>query len=220
MENRGSGVLALADPSRSCGYKMEPAMQITEMLRSWSQGDESAVERLMPLVYDELHRMARRYMSGEKPGHTLQATALVNEAYLRLVNTSQANWQDRTHFFAVSAQVMRRILVDWARTRQAAKRGSDIPALELNEALAIPMKTGTELVAVDDALKALTLVDARKSQVVELRFFGGLSVEETAEVLKVSRETVNRDWKLAKSWLRRELAQPQPHRAAEQPHGN
>jgi RNA polymerase sigma factor (TIGR02999 family) len=183
-----------------------PAIQITELLRSWSQGDEGAIERLMPMVYDELHRMARRYMSSEKPGHTLQATALVNEAYLRLVDASQANWQNRTHFFAVSAQVMRRILVDWARSRQAAKRGSDMPVLELNEALAVPMQTGSDLVAVDDALKALALVDARKSQVVELRFFGGLNVEETAAVLKVSQDTVHRDWRLAKSWLRRELA--------------
>lgn len=200
---------------------MEPAAnQITELLHSWSQGDEGAIERLMPLVYDELHRMARRYMSNEKPGHTLQATALVNEAYLRLVHASRANWQNRTHFFAVSAQVMRRILVDWARTRQAAKRGSDVPALELDEALAIPASTGTDLVAIDDALKALALVDLRKSQVVELRFFGGLSVEETAEVLKVSQDTVHRDWRLAKSWLRRELSQAQPRGAREQPHGD
>jgi RNA polymerase sigma-70 factor (ECF subfamily) len=198
-------------------YMEQPAIQITQLLQCWSQGDEGAIERLMPLVYDELHRMARRYMSNEKPGHTLQATALVNEAYLRLVNAADANWQNRTHFFAVSAQVMRRILVDWARTRQAAKRGSDVPALELNEALAIPAQTGTDLVAVDDALRALALLDARKSQVVEMRFFGGLSIEETAEVLKVSRETVNRDWRLAKSWLRRELGHPGGDR--EQPHG-
>jgi RNA polymerase sigma-70 factor (ECF subfamily) len=218
LENRGAGVLALADRGLAGGNRMESsANQITQLLQNWSDGDEHAIEQLMPLVYDELHRMARRYMSNEKPGHTLQATALVNEAYLRLVNASEANFQNRTHFFAVSAQVMRRILVDWARTRQAAKRGSDVPALELDEALAIPAQTGTDLVAVDDALKALALVDARKSQVVELRFFGGLSIEETAEVLKVSRETVNRDWRLAKSWLRRELGHPGGDR--EQPHG-
>jgi RNA polymerase sigma factor (TIGR02999 family) len=218
LENRRAGVLALADRGLAGGSGMESsANQITQLLQNWSDGDEHAIEQLMPLVYDELHRMARRYMSSEKPGHTLQATALVNEAYLRLVNASEANFQNRTHFFAVSAQVMRRILVDWARTRQAAKRGSDVPALELNEALAIPAQTGTDLVAVDDALKALALVDARKSQVVELRFFGGLSIEETAEVLKVSRETVNRDWRLAKSWLRRELGHPGGDR--EQPHG-
>jgi RNA polymerase sigma-70 factor, ECF subfamily len=186
-----------------------PAIQITQLLQSWSQGDEAAIDKLMPLVYDELHSMARRYMSNEKPGHTLQATALVNEAYLRLVHASGADWQNRTHFFAVSAQVMRRILVDWARSRHAAKRGNDVPALELNEALAVPLKTGTDLVAVDDALKALSLLDSRKSQIVELRFFGGLSVKETAEVLKVSEETVHRDWRLAKSWLRRELGKEQ-----------
>ncbi len=220
MENGRAGVLALADSISQSGRAMEPsAIQITELLQSWSQGDESSIERLMPLVYDELHRMARRYMSNEKPGHTLQATALVNEAYLRLVESSQANFQNRSHFFAVSAQVMRRILVDWARSRQAAKRGSDQAALTLDEALAVPMKTGTDLVAVDDALKALALVDLRKSQVVELRFFGGLSVEETAAVLKVSQETVHRDWRLAKSWLRRELGKTPPHGAQARPHG-
>ncbi|MGA2046157.1 MAG: sigma-70 family RNA polymerase sigma factor [Terracidiphilus sp.] len=191
---------------------MEPsAIQITQLLQSWSHGDEAAIDKLLPLVYDELHSMARRYMFNEKPGHTLQATALVNEAYLRLVNASGADWQNRTHFFAVSAQVMRRILVDWARSRHAAKRGDDVPALELDEALAVPLKTGTDIVAVDDALKALSLLDSRKSQIVELRFFGGLSVKETAEVLKVSEETVHRDWRLAKSWLRRELGKEQPH---------
>jgi RNA polymerase sigma factor (TIGR02999 family) len=186
-----------------------PAIEITQLLQSWSQGDKAAIDKLLPLVYDELHSMARRYMSKENPGHTLQATALVNEAYLRLVSGSDANWQNRSHFFAVSAQVMRRILVDWARSRHAAKRGNDVPALELNEALAVPLKTGTDLVAVDDALQALALLDSRKSQVVELRFFGGLNVKETAEVLKVSEETVHRDWRLAKSWLRRELAKEQ-----------
>lgn len=193
-----------------------PAIEITQLLQSWSHGDKAAIDKLMPLVYDELHSMARRYMSNEKPGHTLQATALVNEAYLRLVSGSGANWQNRAHFFAVSAQVMRRILVDWARSRQAAKRGSDVPALELDEALAVPLKTGTDLVAVDDALKALALLDPRKGQIVELRFFGGLSVKETAEVLKVSEETAHRDWRLAKSWLRRELGRDS---GKEKPHG-
>ena len=193
-----------------------PAIEITQLLQSWSHGDKAAIDKLMPLVYDELHSMARRYMSNEKPGHTLQATALVNEAYLRLVSGSGANWQNRAHFFAVSAQVMRRILVEWARSRQAAKRGSDVPALELVEALAVPLKTGTDLVAVDDALKALALLDPRKGQIVELRFFGGLSVKETAEVLKVSEETAHRDWRLAKSWLRRELGRDS---GKEKPHG-
>ncbi|MGA2099406.1 MAG: sigma-70 family RNA polymerase sigma factor [Candidatus Acidiferrum sp.] len=179
--------------------------QITQLLRSWSQGDSHALEQLMPLVYNELHRMAQRYMSDEASGHTLQPTALVNEAYLRLVRGAQAEWQGRSHFFAVSAQVMRHILVDWARSRQAGKRGSGAPVLELNENLAIPMPSGSDLIAIDDALKALAQVDPRKSQIVELRFFGGLTVEEIAEVLRVSEETVHRDWRLAKSWLRREL---------------
>ncbi|HUH63694.1 MAG TPA: sigma-70 family RNA polymerase sigma factor [Terracidiphilus sp.] len=191
---------------------MEPsANQITQLLQLWSGGDERATDQLIPLVYGELHRMARRYMSAEKPGHTLQATALVNEAYMRLVDGAQANWQNRAHFFAVCAQVMRRILVDWARSRKAQKRGSDQTALELDEAIAIPAKTGTDLVAIDDALKTLALQDPRKSRIVELRFFGGLTIPETAAVVKVSEETVNRDWKLAKSWLRRELSKEQAH---------
>jgi RNA polymerase sigma factor (TIGR02999 family) len=181
------------------------AHQLTELLHSWSRGDEGALEKLMPLVYDDLHRLARRYLADERPGHTLQTTALVNEAYLRLVDSTHANWEDRVHFFAVCARVMRRILVDWARSRQALKRGSDVPPLELQEALTVAGQPGADLVAIDDALTALAAVDPRKSQIVELRFFGGLSVKETAEVLKVSAETVHRDWKLAKSWLRREL---------------
>ncbi|MGB6690342.1 MAG: sigma-70 family RNA polymerase sigma factor [Terracidiphilus sp.] len=187
------------------------ANKITQLLQSWSDGDEHAIDKLMPLVYDELHRMARRYMSGENPGHALQATALVNEAYLRLVYASQANWQNRAHFFAVCAQVMRRILVDRARSRQAQKRGSDMPVLDLNEALAVLVQTNTDLVAIDDALKVLALVDPRKSQIVELRFFGGLNVEETTEVVKVSPQTVHRDRKVAKSRLRRELSREQSH---------
>jgi RNA polymerase sigma factor (TIGR02999 family) len=189
----------------------QQAIQVTELLKLWSQGDQGAIEKLIPLVYEELHRLAQRYMSGERPGHTLQTTALVNEAYVRLIDTAGVNWQGRRHFFAVCAQVMRRILVDWARERRALKRGSDMPALQLQEALAVVSQPGTDLVAVDDALKALAKVDPRKSQVVELRFFGGLSAKETAEVLKVSEETVLRDWKLAKSWLRRELSTGQAH---------
>lgn len=183
-----------------------PENQITLLLQSWNQGDEGAIEKLIPLVYDELHRLARRYMSDEKPGHTLQTTALVNEAYLRLVDSAHANWEDRTHFFAVCAKVMRRILVDWARSRQALKRGSDPVCLELNEALAVGAEPAVDLVAIDDALKSLATIDPRKSEIVELRFFGGLSVKEAAGVLKVSEETVHRDWKLAKTWLRRELS--------------
>jgi RNA polymerase sigma factor (TIGR02999 family) len=179
---------------------------ITQLLRAWNGGDESALEKLMPIVYGELHRMARRYMAQESPDHTLQTSALVNEAYLRLVDAANANWQNRVHFFAVSAQAMRRILVDWARSRQALKRGGQFRPLQLDEALAVTEEQRVDLVALDDALKALAAMDPRKSQVVELHFFGGLDLEETAEVLKVSSDTVLRDWKLAKSWLRCELS--------------
>jgi len=190
---------------------MEPsAHEITRLLQAWSEGEQSALERLIPLVYKELHRLAHHYMAGERPGHTLQTTALLNEAYLRLVDSAKPSWQNRAHFFAVSAQVMRRVLVDWARSRQALKRGGEVRPLELEEALAAADAPGTDLVALDDALKTLAVLDARKSKVVELRFFGGLSVEETAEVLKVSPETVMRDWKFAKSWLRRELSKEMP----------
>jgi RNA polymerase sigma factor (TIGR02999 family) len=185
---------------------MEPSTnQITQLLQSWSKGDQGALEKLMPLVYEELHRLASRYMSDERPDHTLQTTALVNEAYLRLVDSTHAGWEGRSHFFAVCARVMRRILVDWARSRQALKRGSDVPPLVLDEALAMKRRSGTDLVAIDDALNALTAADRRKGEIVELRFFGGLSVQETADVLNVSVETVHRDWRLAKSWLKREL---------------
>lgn len=186
---------------------MEPsAHQITQLLRAWSEGDQGALEQLMPVVYDELHRLAQRFMAEERPDHTLQTTALVNEAYLRLADSAHLNWQGRAHFFGVCARMMRRILVDFARSRQALKRGNDVAPLELQEALAMTGRSGADLPAIDDALNALAALDARKSQVVELRFFGGLSVKETAEVLAVSEETVLRDWKLAKSWLRRELS--------------
>jgi RNA polymerase sigma-70 factor, ECF subfamily len=184
--------------------------QVTQLLKAWSEGEATALEKIMPLVYRELHAMARRYMANEQPGHTLQATALVHEAYVRLVDTAQASFENRAHFFAVCAQVMRRILVDWARTRHAQKRGGDVARLELDEALVVGEERGRDLVALDDALKALTAQDARKGQVVELRFFGGLSVEETAAALKISPETVMRDWKFAKSWLRRELKTETP----------
>jgi len=183
--------------------------QITQLLKAWGEGESSALEKLMPLVYQELQRMARRYMAQERPGHTLQTTALVHEAYVRLVYTGRTGLENRAQFFAVCAQVMRRILVDWARSRQAQKRGGSAAPLELDEALVVSEEPGRDLVALDDALKALSAQDARKAQVVQLRFFGGLSVEETAEVLKVSPETVLRDWKLAKSWLRRELRKEQ-----------
>jgi len=184
--------------------------QVTQLLKAWSEGEQTALDKLMPVVYAELHRMAHWYMVHERPGHTLQTTALVNEVYLRLVDSAHTSWQNRAQFFAVCAQAMRRILVDWARSCQALKRGGEMRPLQLNEALAVAETPSRDLVALDEALKALAAVDPRKSQVVEMRFFGGLSVEETAEVLKVSSETVLRDWRLARSWLRRELDGEKP----------
>ena len=178
---------------------------VTRLLLAWGNGQDAALEELLPLVHGELRRLARRYMYGERPNHTLQATALVNEAYLRLVDSRRVGWQNRAHFFAISAQLMRRILVDSARSRGYQKRGGGIPKVTLDEGLIGPQEKSRDLVALDDALKALCGVDARKAQVVELRFFGGMSVEETAEVLKVSPETVLRDWRLAKAWLAREM---------------
>lgn len=180
--------------------------QVTQLLRAWNGGDQSALEKLTPIVYDELRRMARQYMAYERPSHTLQSAALVNEVYLRLVDSAHSNWQNRIHFFAVCARAMRRILVDWARSRQAVKRGGEIRPLRLEEALVVNEVRDVDLIALDEALKGLAAVDPRRSQVVELHFFGGLSLEETAEVLKVSDDTVLRDWKLAKSWLRCELS--------------
>jgi RNA polymerase sigma factor (TIGR02999 family) len=183
------------------------SQEITGLLLAWNEGDPQALDRLMPLVHDELHLLAHHYMTGERAGHPLQTTALVNEAYLRLIDSSRVRWQNRAHFFAVSAQLMRRILVDVARARKKLKRGGDAIQVSLDEAMTIPDEPGADLVALDDALTALAAFDERKSKVVELRFFGGLTVEETAEVLKVSVMTVMRDWALAKIWLLRELEQ-------------
>lgn len=183
----------------------EATSEITRLLRAWAGGDQEAFDRLAPLVYEELHRLARHYMRGERPGHTLQTTALVNEAFLRLVDVGGVRWQDRAHFFAVSAQMMRRILVDAARARGAAKRGAGAAKVSLHEAAVITPARDAELLALDDALTALSHLDPRKGRVVELRFFGGLSVEETAEVLKISPQSVMRDWRLARAWLMREL---------------
>jgi RNA polymerase sigma factor (TIGR02999 family) len=180
--------------------------QVTELLLAWGQGDDVALERLIPLVYDELHRLAHRYLGGERAGHLLQTTALVNEAYLRLVDSSRVQWQNRAHFFAVSAQLMRRVLVDFARSRNYQKRGGDAIQISLHEELAGSTERGADLVALDDALTALAATDERASRVVELRFFGGLSIEETAEALKVSPETVKRDWTWAKAWMLREMS--------------
>jgi RNA polymerase sigma factor (TIGR02999 family) len=179
---------------------------VTRLLLAWSQGDESALQNLIPMVYRELRRLAHRYMSRESPAHTLQTTALIHEAYQRLIDTPHVGWQDRTHFYAVCAQLMRRILVDYARSRRYQKRGGGIQLAPFDEMLIAPSERGRDLVALDEALTALATVDPRKAQVVELRFFGGLTADETASVLKVSSDTVLRDWKMARVWLLRELA--------------
>ena len=184
---------------------MDDPVSITKLLLAWNGGDQAALHRLMPLVHDELRRLAHRYMRGERSGHPLQTTALVNEAYVRLVDSSRVRWQSRAHFFAVSAQLMRRILVDVARTRQKRKRGGGDVQVSFDEALAVAGGPGLDVVALDDALRALAAFDERKSKVVELRYFGGLSVDETAEALGVSSVTVMRDWSVAKVWLLREL---------------
>jgi RNA polymerase sigma factor (TIGR02999 family) len=180
--------------------------EITQLLQAWRRGDERALDKLTPQVYCELHRAARHCMSRERVGHTLQTTALINELYLRLSDLKLIDWQNRAHFFALCARQMRRILTDQARARHSHKRGDGAKAISLDDAPAISPEPSADLVAVDDALNQLAKVDDRKSQVVTMRFFGGLSVEETAEVLKVSPETVARDWRLAKAWLMRELS--------------
>jgi RNA polymerase sigma factor (TIGR02999 family) len=190
-----------------------PAHEVTRLLQAWSVGEEQALGKLIPLVHKELHRLARRYMAGESPGHTLQTTALVNEAYLRLVDVKNVNWQNRAHFFGVSAQLMRRILVDFARSRRSLKRGGETLTVSLEEGLIVSRARGADVVALDDALKTLAAMDPRRSRVVELRFFGGLSAAEAAEVLKVSAETVLHDWKLAKAWLLREMSVDESHDA-------
>jgi RNA polymerase sigma-70 factor (ECF subfamily) len=181
--------------------------EVTQLLKAWTTGDEQALQKLTPLVYEQLRRIAQHHMAGQRPGHILQTTALVNEVYLQLLDCGQMNWQDRAHFFAMSAQLMRRILIDFARSRGSQKRGADVLHVSLDEAPSVCKEPDPNLLALDDALKALATVDERKSKVVELRFFGGLSVEETAAVLKVSPETVMRDWRLAKLWLLRELSE-------------
>jgi RNA polymerase sigma-70 factor, ECF subfamily len=186
----------------------QPA-DITRLLKAWESGDAAALEQLVPLVYRELRRLARRRMRAENPGGTLQTTALVNEAYLRLVGATNLAWQDRVHFFAVSAQIMRRILVDAARSRVSARRGGPAPHLNLDENLDASPQRARELIALDDSLNVLAQMDPRKARVIELRFFGGLSVEETAEVLKISPQSIMRDWKLAKAWLISEMGAPQ-----------
>jgi RNA polymerase sigma-70 factor (ECF subfamily) len=183
---------------------------VTHLLLAWRAGEEAALDQLVPLVHDELYRIARRCMHGERAGHSLQATALVNEAYLRLLDVQHVNWQNRAHFLAMSARIMRRILVDFARAKRNQKRGGDAVRVTFIEELAVSTEPDTDLIALNDALETLATFDERRSQVVELRFFGGLSVEETATVLKISPETVMRDWKLAKTWLWKELRRQDP----------
>jgi RNA polymerase sigma factor (TIGR02999 family) len=185
----------------------------TELLLAWSNGDTDAFDQLVPLVHAELHRLARLHMRRERQGHTLQPTALVNEAYLRLIKLKTIRWQDRAHFLAMSARIMRRVLVDFARARRNEKRGGGMPKTTFDEALPISGEPGKDLVALDEALTALETVHPRKSQVVELRFFGGLSLEETAVALDVSIDTVKRDWRFAKLWLLRQLESASPVRS-------
>jgi RNA polymerase sigma-70 factor (ECF subfamily) len=186
---------------------MTPAPQeVSELLHAWSNGDQAALNELMPMVYQELRQMAKRYMGRQNPGHTLQTTALIHEAYLKLVDQRETRWQNRAHFFGVAAKAMRHILVDYARARQATKRGGEARVVSFDEAATAFEGRTAELVALDDALSALAAFDQRKSQIVEMRYFGGLTVDETAQVLNVSPETVARDWRLARTWLMRELA--------------
>jgi RNA polymerase sigma factor (TIGR02999 family) len=179
--------------------------ELTQLLIAWGNGDKAALDRLMPLVYDELHRLAHQYMRRELPGCTLQTSGLVNEAYLRLVDQTQIQWESRAHFFGIAARLMRQILVDEARRRRYAKRGGGAIQVNLDEATIVAQEQSTNVLALDDALKALEQIDSRQSRIVELRFFGGLSIEETAEVLKVSPGTVMRDWTFARAWLRNEM---------------
>lgn len=182
-------------------------VEVTQLLHAWGEGDRAALDQLMPLVYGELHRLAQHYLRGERQDHSLQTTALVNEAYLRLVNVRNVQWQDRAHFFAISSRLIRQILVDRARRRGYQKRGGGRKHVELEESAVIDPGRDGELLALDEALEALAEFDERKSRVVELRFFGGLTLEEAAAVLEVSPDTVRRDWRLAKSWLRKYLSE-------------
>ena len=183
-----------------------PPHQVTQLLQEWSEGDENALTKLMPLVHDELHRLAHQHMRRESAGHILQTSALINEAYLRLVN-QQINWQGRSHFFGIAARIMRRILVDYARKRNAVKRGGSLIQVPLDEASSVVQEQAANVAALDDALQRLETIDERQGKIVELRFFGGLSIEETAEVLKVSPGTVMRDWTFVRAWLRNEMSE-------------
>jgi RNA polymerase sigma factor (TIGR02999 family) len=189
---------------RGCGM-VRSSDEITELLLAWGSGDKEAFDELMPIVYKELHRLAHYQLAGERAGHTLQTSALVNEAYLKLIDQKRVKWQSRSHFFSVAATLMRRILIDYARSRQFAKRGGGVSALPLDEALVISHERACELIDLDEALTALAAHDERKARIVELRFFSGLSIEETSELLEVSQGTVMKDWTLAKAWLQAEI---------------
>ena len=179
---------------------------LTQLLMDWSKGDAQALEKIIPLVYRDLHRLAERYLRFESPSHTLQSTALVHEAYLRLIDQRNTRWQNRAHFFGISAQLIRRILVDHARARKAGKRGGDAAKIQIDESVAAPEQQNLDLVVLDDCLKALAAIDPQQARVVELRYFAGLTVEETAEVMHVSPTTVKREWRLARAWLHREIS--------------
>jgi RNA polymerase sigma factor (TIGR02999 family) len=179
---------------------------VTQMLQDWSNGDQEVLDKLVPVVYEELRHQAARYLRRERPGHTLQTTALIHEAYIRLIDQKSVRWQNRAHFFAIAAQLMRRILVDHARSHHAAKRGGSDIKLPLEEAMIVSEGREVDLVALDEALEKLAAIDPQQSRVVELKFFSGLSVEETAQVLGISARTVKRDWNVAKAWLRREIS--------------
>ena len=194
------------------GLTESPAKsEVTQLLKAWSHGDRAALDKLTPLVYQDLRRLAHTRMKKEGPGHTLQTTALVNEAYLRLVDVTGISWQDRAHFLAMAAQMMHRIVIDFARSRRYLKRGGEVRQVSLHEARVVSREQDVDVLALDEALGRLSALDARKGRVVELRFFGGLSEREAAEVLKVSTETVERDWRMAKAWLHRELGGGKRH---------
>src|SRR5215471_4690626 len=204
-----SGAVAAVRAYNAADFFMTATPQtLTQLLSAWSEGDKAALEQLMPMVYQELHRLAARHLAHERPGHTLQTTALVHEAFLRLTDQKRVRWQNKAHFLGIAAQMMRRILVDYARGRRYAKRGGGAPMVSLQEASEVFVEKAADLIAVDDALTRLSELDARKGRVVELRFFGGLTVEETAEALQISPNTVLREWATAKAWLHRELSAP------------
>jgi len=199
------GILKIILSRWNC-YTQNLPDEVTQLLKNWGNGDGEALEKLMPLVYDELHRLARRYLRRERSDHTLQSTALVHEAYLRMVDQKNVRWQNRAHFFGVAAQSIRHILVDHARSHLAAKRGAGAAKLSLDEAIGVPQKKEVDLLALDRALEGLAALDPQQGKIVELRFFGGLSIEETAEVLHISTATVKRDWVMAKAWLYQNLS--------------